>query len=631
MAATVAVTTAAVVFSGADPAGAVPAAGGDGGLLRTVTRAASLSFPTGQHTGTPAGIQSPEFGPSLDEKGPNRSNTVEMGLNTTSPTGVPVVDPTPVDGSPGLVRSFMGLDGFDQRYANGGNQFSVEPPDQALCVGNGYVFEAVNDVLRVYQPTGEPASAVTDLNTFYGYPAAINRTSGSIGPFVTDPTCLFDIDTQRWFVTVLTLEVDPSTGDFLGPNHLDIAVSKTANPLDGFTIYRLPVQDDGTQDTPSHRGCPCLGDYPHIGADKYGFYVSTNEYPFSDAPGIFGNNFNGAQIYAFDKSALAAGAAQVNVVQFEDTTLTQGNTTVPGFTLAPAQVPDTAYQTADNGTQYFLDSVASEEAQPSGFTGQAEVIGVYTLTNTRSISSSNPALKLSGALRPSERYVNPPLATQKFGPTPLGDYCSQVDCFGFGPGQFAEGPIATNDSRMLQVYYAHGLLYGALNTGVQVSGQLQAGIAWFLVDPGTSPAASAVAHQGYVGVLHQNVIFPAVAALPSGAGAMAFTLTGPGYYPSAAYSLVVSEGVTGAVNIAASGVGPQDGFTEYAPTGGPGSAVRPRWGDYGAAVAVGSTIWLASEYIGQSCSFATYQHDQTCGNTRAPLINWATRISAVTP
>jgi hypothetical protein len=352
---------------------------------------------------------------------------------------VPVVDPTPVDGSPGLVRSFMGLDGFDQRYANGGNQFSVEPPDQALCVGNGYVFEAVNDVLRVYQPTGEPASAVTDLNTFYGYPAAINRTSGSIGPFVTDPTCLFDIDTQRWFVTVLTLEVDPSTGDFLGPNHLDIAVSKTANPLDGFTIYRLPVQDDGTQDTPSHRGCPCLGDYPHIGADKYGFYVSTNEYPFSDAPGIFGNNFNGAQIYAFDKSALAAGAAQVNVVQFEDTTLTQGNTTVPGFTLAPAQVPDTAYQTADNGTQYFLDSVASEEAQPSGFTGQAEVIGVYTLTNTRSISSSNPALKLSGALRPSERYVNPPLATQKFGPTPLGNYCSQVDCFGFGPGQFAEG------------------------------------------------------------------------------------------------------------------------------------------------------------------------------------------------
>jgi hypothetical protein len=25
--------------------------------------------------------------------------------------------------------------GFHQRFANNGNQFSVEPPDQALCVG----------------------------------------------------------------------------------------------------------------------------------------------------------------------------------------------------------------------------------------------------------------------------------------------------------------------------------------------------------------------------------------------------------------------------------------------------------------------------------------------------------------
>ena len=43
--------------------------------------------------------------------------------------------------------SFDGLNFRQQRLANGGNQFSVEPPDQALCVGNGYVLESVNDVL----------------------------------------------------------------------------------------------------------------------------------------------------------------------------------------------------------------------------------------------------------------------------------------------------------------------------------------------------------------------------------------------------------------------------------------------------------------------------------------------------
>ena len=45
--------------------------------------------------------------------------------------------------------SVNGLTHRDQRLANGGNQFSLEPPDQALCVGNGFMVEAVNSVLRV--------------------------------------------------------------------------------------------------------------------------------------------------------------------------------------------------------------------------------------------------------------------------------------------------------------------------------------------------------------------------------------------------------------------------------------------------------------------------------------------------
>src|SRR5207245_70320 len=109
--------------------------------------------------------------------------------------------------------------------------------------------------------------------------AQFNRTTGHIGPFVTDPTCLFDVATQRWFVTVVTLEVDPSTGAFKGPNHIDIAVSKTASPLGAYKIYRLAVQDDGRGGTPHHTDCPCIGDYPHIGADRYAFFVTTNEYP----------------------------------------------------------------------------------------------------------------------------------------------------------------------------------------------------------------------------------------------------------------------------------------------------------------------------------------------------------------
>ena len=291
-AATAAATTAALLFGGSATAGA---ATGDPGILRTVSPGVDTSFPSGQSMGTPANkLQSHEFRPN-EPDGPNRSNSANTARTAASPTGVPIVSPTAVAGSPGLSKSFHALDGFDQRYANGGNQFSVEPPDQALCAGNGYVFEAVNDVLRVYSPTGNALSGVTDLNTFFGYGAQINRTTGRVGPEIADPVCLFDQATSRWFVTVLTLDVK-ADGSLASTNHLDIAVSRTANPLGAYTIYRLPVQDDGTAGTPRHTGCPCIGDYPHIGADKYAFFVTTNEYPYSSAPGIYGNNFNGAQV-----------------------------------------------------------------------------------------------------------------------------------------------------------------------------------------------------------------------------------------------------------------------------------------------------------------------------------------------
>src|SRR4051794_16698902 len=127
--ATVAATTAALAFGLSGPAGAAPAPADDTGLLRTVALGADLGFPTGQATGRPAGIQTPELPPAERERVTDRSNTVDRGLNRISPTGVPVVAPTAVDGAPGLTQSFIGLDGFDQRYANNGNQFSVEPPD----------------------------------------------------------------------------------------------------------------------------------------------------------------------------------------------------------------------------------------------------------------------------------------------------------------------------------------------------------------------------------------------------------------------------------------------------------------------------------------------------------------------
>ena len=67
-------------------------------------------------------------------------------------------------------QGFNGISHIDSRTANSGNQFSVEPPDQGLCVGNGYVMEAVNDAVRVFDTEGNPLTGVEDINSFFGLP-----------------------------------------------------------------------------------------------------------------------------------------------------------------------------------------------------------------------------------------------------------------------------------------------------------------------------------------------------------------------------------------------------------------------------------------------------------------------------
>ena len=110
-------------------------------------------------------------------------------------------------------HSFDGIDQYQQRYiADGGNQFSLTPPDQGLCVGNGYVVESVNDALQVFQKSGKTLTPPIGLNAFYGYPPVNNRTTGEQGPEVTDPTCYFDPQYSRWFQVALTLERDRSIG-----------------------------------------------------------------------------------------------------------------------------------------------------------------------------------------------------------------------------------------------------------------------------------------------------------------------------------------------------------------------------------------------------------------------------------
>jgi hypothetical protein len=556
-------------------------------------------------------------------------------LSAAGPSVSSAASPTLADGviirnGPQLLRSFDGLNHRDQRTANGGNQFSVEPPDQALCVGGGHVVEATNDVFRVFAPDGTPQTGVVDLNTFFGYPAQFNRTTGLQGPFVTDPVCLFDPTTRAFFLVVLTLEVVPDTGEFTGDNHLDIAV--TSDPLGTWNIYRLNVTDDGREGTPVHPHCPCIGDFPHIGVDANGFFLTTNEYSF------FGPEFNSAQIYAFSKRALARGDDAVLVTQFDTTGADRG---LNGFTIWPAQSPTTGdYSRAAGGTEFALSSNAGEEANGVPGGQPSNSIVAWSITNTRSLDTASPNLFLNDTRVSVRTYSPPPRANQKPGPIPLAECLNDDPCatnviLG-APDPFKPEVLATpdaSDSRMMQTTYADGKLYGALDTAMNIAGATKAGIGWYIVRPDTDRTSvhARLAAQGQLGLAGNNLTYPAIGVNSEGKGVMAFTLLGDGYFPTAAYAAFDGRTGAGSIFVARLGVGPQDGFTGYKAL--VGDPPRPRWGDYGATAIDGTNIWIASEYIGQTCTLAQYLTPPigSCGGTRTALANWATRVSLVKP
>ena len=570
------------------------------------------------------------------------------GIFPTHPLDAPVVASSAVAGSnPAVQVSIQGLNHVDQRLANGGNQFSVEPPDQALCVGNGFTVESVNSVLRVYSSSAVPLTGVQDLNTFFGYPAAFDRTNVKFGADVIDPVCHYDPVFRRFVVAITTLHVKPATGDFTGRNTIDVAVSNTADPTGNWTIYSVPAQNDGTEGTPNHHCTldgivpgPCFQDYPHIGGDANGIYITTNEYD------LFGPNFNAAQVFAFSKRMLADHPASLPVTLVQNLRLAG----TPGFTVWPATSPAGQFSLERNGTEYLLSSVAGDGSETGNPTGTARNLGLWALTNTASLNTASPSLGETSSVINSATYVFPPKADQKTGPFPLGQ-CINDTTTRIAPGvrgcwQLFFTPatepahnevishLDANDTRMQQTWYSNGVLWGSLDTAVRVGGELRAGVAWFAVAPTINAVGAVVGQvqkQGYLALTGNNLTYPAIAMLPSGQGAIAFTVVGRSNYPSAGYAAITANGTVGPIHIVAKGAGPADGFTSYKAF--VGDPPRTRWGDYGAAVTDGSSIWLASEYIAQTCTLRQYLTAPigSCGNTRTAFGNWSTRVTKINP
>jgi hypothetical protein len=439
------------------------------------------------------------------------------------------------------VANFNGVSSRDSQFTNFEQTF--EPPDQGLCKGNGFVLEAVNSAYRIYRTNGNSLRGPFNINDLF-------NVGGK--EFTSDPRCWFDPSTQTWFATILFLN-DSSTA-----SSLLIAVRHNSDPRGLWNEYSIDTTD------PTRNGCPCFGDQPRIGMDQTNLYVTADEFS------ILGPQFNGAEMWAIDKSDLVNGVVSPHVVNFPNLTI---DTTAPQPALSTGQ-PD---------AEYFLSSLDS-----SG-TGDNR-IGVWAMTNRDQVGLGGMP-DLSSVVINSEAYAIPPPAEQK-GST------SRLD---------------SGDDRMQQTEFVGGTVWGELTTAVQPAGDssVRAGGAWFQVKPtlGSGGIASAsIVRQGYIAAAGKYEIYPAVQPDAAGNAAVVFTLTNSVRFPSAAYATLKAGGSNfGPAVVAASGAGPYD------PT-------ATRWGDYSFAVPddTSDSAWLATEYIPPKSS-----------QTTTGAANWGTRVLKV--
>jgi len=444
--------------------------------------------------------------------------------------------------------------------------------------------------------------SVTGLNTFFDLPFSINRTTvpPTRGPFTSDPKCLYDNDTKRFFMTILKEDVNPTTGAALGPTAVLIAVSRTSNPQDGFRIFSLDTTNDGTNGTPSNPDCPCLPDQPLIATDDNGLFITTNEFP------LFAAGFNGAQIYGISKQKLAAAASSGSNTPIPVAYINAGSIPVPPadaavggvwYTVQPAVTPPNKPGNDGNsqklkGVQYFLSALE--------FSGNPDNrVAVWAVTNTNSLQSS-PDLKISlDVVNTNTAYVSPPRSTQK-------------------PSAATPAPrkIDGGDDRMQQVVMVDNTVYGSLTTAIGTGATARSAVAYWGIKPSwpNGRLKGSVRLEGIVSVDANFIQRPSIALNHQGKGIIAFSLIGPDYYPSAAYvGFDKQKGAQGPVYVAGAGVAPDIGFS-----GAQGG--RQRWGDYSAGVDEAGNVWVAAEYIPVEIFPAPAQ-----------LANWGTFVWRVTP
>ena len=305
----------------------------------------------------------------------------------------------------------------------------IEPPDQSLCAGNGYIVESNNvGEILIFNTRLQRLSQVIPLDTLMGLTSRGWSSGGDI-------SCLYDASNGgHWFFTeFVSTNSEASGGAFTGCFNAvanacreGLAVTRGSNPFGPYNVYFVNPNYN-----PDEPGYPyLLNDFAKIATTRDAFLLFYDEFPQNPgAPGFGGGGFNGAQQFAFNKTALeragrSAGRAARPMPAFHRRQREHGPAgnarrdlyarqagVACWYAAIPAQAPDPSqWDNSHGGSGFMLDTL--------DYHGLGDTrIAVFDWTGLSALNS--PArlarIKFGGQLFSGvEYYYDPdPLAAQK--------------------------------------------------------------------------------------------------------------------------------------------------------------------------------------------------------------------------
>ena len=422
------------------------------------------------------------------------------------------------------------------------------PPDTMGAVGPDDIVELINGRYAVYDKETGAVVDSSSLNDFWSDAGVAFR-----GSFAFDPRVLYDPFSERWFA----VSVDNSSND----NQVLVAVSDSADPTDGWTGFGV---DSDSADLR-------WADYPTLGLDADGLYVSANMFPI---PGRG-----------------ASGLTNTILIVPKDELLDPA----PEAVAAIARVAGSPDPINGSIKGHLLDSPAAASA--------ANTIGFTLLEN-------NPISDVGFAVQPIVNLDNTglpePLMARLDGDTfkrssISGDVDSpsldtfdrfiNVDFFGARFSAEQPGPKQNLEIANGSIFQTNLVQQGAAIWGAHsVDDGGRAAVRWFQIDAQTDE----VLQEGLIADSDLEFYYPSIAVNERGDVVIGFS-------GSSENQFVSTYAVVGTTELGVTTFGEpmllKEGVSDYEVTSGAG---RNRWGDYSATVVDPEdpfTFWTFQEFV----------------------------------